>query len=379
MGQFREPSQEEVEKRRIVGVHAEHVSNITSTDFPGHYPGEDHKWDLQRFRNSFKVEFHKHEQYDTQFSLVGIDTAVANAFRRIMIAEIPTISIEDVYIVKNTSIIQDEVLAHRLGLIPLKGNPEAIKQMKWYKKKAPGSEEEEDQRTDYNTVVLDLNVACEWHPDGKNLARKGETDPKKIFVNSSVYAHQIKFLPHGNQEQLFAGENAIRPAYPDILIAKMRPGQSIQLSMHCIKGIGADHTKFSPVATATYRLLPHIEITKPIIGADAHKFARCFPPGVIEEVPITREEARREKSGYEGHEGEIKAVVKNPFKDTVTRECLRHDEFKDKVKLGRVRDHFIFSVESTGQFDSDDILIQSVKALKTKCQIMKKNLENVAR
>ncbi|KAK7541041.1 putative DNA-directed RNA polymerase I and III subunit Rpc40 [Phyllosticta citribraziliensis] len=379
MGQFREPTKEELERRRLVGVHAEHVSDITSTDFPGHYPGEDHKWDLEKFKKSFNVEFHKHEQYDTQFSLVGIDTAVANAFRRIMIAEIPTIAIEDVYVMRNTSIIQDEVLAHRMGLIPLKGNPEAIKQMKWYKKKTPGTDEEDDQRTDYNTVVLELEAACEWHPEGKNMARKGETDPKKIFINSSVYAHQIKFLPHGKQVQLFAGENAIQPAYPDILIAKLRPGQSINLSMHCVKGIGADHTKFSPVATATYRLLPHIQITKPIIGADAHKFARCFPPGVIEEVPVTKEEARQTGSGYEGHEGEPKAVVKNPFKDTVTRECLRHDEFKDKVNLGRVRDHFIFSVESTGQFDSDDIFIQSVKALKTKCQIMKKNMENLMR
>ncbi|KAK7520301.1 RNA polymerase Rpb3/RpoA insert domain-containing protein [Phyllosticta citriasiana] len=364
MGQSWEPTKEELEKRRIVGVHTEHVSNITSTDFPGHYPGEDHKWDLEKFKNSFNVEFHKHEQYNTQFSLVGIDTAVANAFRRIMISEIPTIAIEDVYVMRNTSIIQDEVLAHRMGLIPLKGNPEAIKQMKWYKKKTPGTDEEDDQRTDYNTVVLELDVACEWHPDGKNMARKGETDPKKIFINSSVYAHQIKFLPHGKQVQLFADENAIQPAYPDILIAKLRPNQSISLSMHCVKGIGADHTKFSPVATATYRLLPHIEITKPIIGADAHKFARCFPSWC---------------SGYEGHEGEIKAVVKNAFKDTVTRECLRHDEFKDKVRLGRVRDHFIFSVESTGQFDSDDIFIQSVKALKTKCQIMKKSMENLMR
>lgn len=35
---------------QIVGVHAEHVSNISSTDYPGHFPGEDHRWDLEKFR-----------------------------------------------------------------------------------------------------------------------------------------------------------------------------------------------------------------------------------------------------------------------------------------------------------------------------------------
>lgn len=33
----------------------------------------------------------------------------------------------------------------------------------------------------------------------------------------------------------------------DILIAKLRPGQEIDAMLHCVKGIGQDHAKFSPV------------------------------------------------------------------------------------------------------------------------------------
>lgn len=57
------------------------------------------------------------------FDMIGIDAAIANAFRRILISEVPTMAIERVVIQENTSIIQDEVLAHRLGLIPIKADP----------------------------------------------------------------------------------------------------------------------------------------------------------------------------------------------------------------------------------------------------------------
>lgn len=149
--------------------------------------------------------------------------------------------------------------------------------------------------------------------------------------------------------------------------------------MHCIKGIGADHAKFSPVATASYRLLPTIQITQPILGKDAQKFARCFPKGVIRLETVTREEAEREGSGYEGQEGEKKAVVADTFKDTVSRECLRHEEFQGKVKLGRIRDHFIFNIESTGQFESDELFLESVKVLKSKVERLRKNFYNLNR
>jgi DNA-directed RNA polymerase I and III subunit RPAC1 len=37
--------------------------------------------------------------------------------------KVPTVAIEKVYIANNTSVIQDEVLAHRLGLVPIKADP----------------------------------------------------------------------------------------------------------------------------------------------------------------------------------------------------------------------------------------------------------------
>ncbi|KAH9822777.1 RNA polymerases D [Teratosphaeria destructans] len=283
----------------------------------------------------------------------------------------------------NTSIIQDEVLAHRLGLIPLTAGKEALQWLKWYRKPPPKDDfaaqatwpydvDENDPGSatpnDHNTIVMSLDVACRWATmeedgrDGHALAKAGETDPKLKYVNSNVYASSLIFEPQGEQESHFGAHgspNAVRPTNPDILIAKLRPGQRISFRVHCIKGIGMDHAKFSPVATASYRLLPHISITAPITGHEARKFQKCFPKGVIELV----DEA-----------GEQRAVVKDPMKDTVSRECLRYEEFKGKVKLGRVRDHFIFSVESTGQGESDELFLDAVRLLRAKAERFQRHL-----
>jgi DNA-directed RNA polymerase I and III subunit RPAC1 len=87
--------------------------------------------------------------------------------------------------------------------------------------------------------------------------------------------------------------------------------------------------RFPYLATASYRLMPEIELLEPIVGDDARRLAECFSPGVIE----TYEDA------HDG--GRLKARVKCPRNDTVSRECLRHPEFADKIRLGRTRDHFI--------------------------------------
>lgn len=377
-------TEEQLEARRIVSVNPETVTDVSATDIPGHYgPAQDDSWNLDQFKHNLKINFHQNHPHDAQFSLIGVDSSVANAFRRILISEIPTLAIEEVYVFDNNSIIQDEVLAHRLGLIPLTGSAEGLRWMRWFRKAPPKDdyaalalwdpddlEAGQSVANDYNTVVLKLDVECRWATekddgrDGKRLAKEGSTDPNERYVNSNVYASQLVFEPQGQQSKFFKGEDAIRPVNPNILIAKLRPNQRLHIRMHCIKGVGGDHAKYSPVATASYRLLPHIDIKSPITGADAKKFQKCFPKGVIK---LEQDAELREQ----------KAVVADPMKDTVSRECLRHDEFKGKVKLGRIRDHFIFSVESSGQFESDELFLDSVRLLKAKAERFKRHLTEV--
>lgn len=83
----------------------------------------DDKWDFNKFKKKFRVVIVRMDNFEMEFDLIGIQPGFANAFRRLMLSEVPSMAIEKVMIKSNTSIIQDEVLAHRLGLIPLKADP----------------------------------------------------------------------------------------------------------------------------------------------------------------------------------------------------------------------------------------------------------------
>lgn len=323
----------------IVGIEYNRVTNTTSTDFPGH-SAEDNAWDIEKFKKSFDIDIKAIGARTANFDLRRIDTSVANAFRRIMIAEVPSVAAETVYIFNNTSVIQDEVLAHRIGLIPLNVDPDSLV---WID---PASDEAE-RFNDTNTIVLSLDVSCTRNPH----APAGTTDPKLLYRNSSVYAKDLKFEPQGRQAELFK-DTPVLPCDPDILLAKLRPGQEISLRVHCVLGVGSDHAKFSPVATASYRLMPVIDITAPITGDLATKFQRCFPSGVI---------------GIDNGA----AYVADARRDTVSREVLRHKEFDGKVKLGRDREHFIFNVESTGAMSPAEIFLKSVRVLKNKVDYLR--------
>ena len=58
-----------------------------------------------------------------ELDLVGVDASIANALRRIMYAEVPTMAAELVYFYFNDSIVSDEGMALRIGLVPIKADP----------------------------------------------------------------------------------------------------------------------------------------------------------------------------------------------------------------------------------------------------------------
>jgi DNA-directed RNA polymerases I and III subunit RPAC1 len=170
-----------------------------------------------------------------------------------------------------------------------------------------------------------------------------------MYKNHNVYSGQIKWVPKGKQSTLYK-EIDIGPCESDILISKMRPGHELVLKMLAVKGIGKDHAKFSPVSCASYRLLPEIRLNREVTGRDAILLQKCFSPGVIE---IDKNQT---------------AYVKNARIDNCSRNVYRYEELAKAVTMSRVRNHFIFTIESIGAYPPEDIFIESVKNLKKKCQ-----------
>jgi len=248
-------------------------------------------------------------------------------------------AIEKVFVYNNTSIFQDEFLAHRLGLIPIKADPRFFE----YR------QEDDNEGTPQDTIVLNLKVKC---VKNKN-ATPDTTLPEELYENRLIYTKDLKWEPIGSQADIFS-DTPIKPVDDDILIAKLALGHELDLKMHCIKGVGKDHTKFSPVSTASYRLLPKIELLKEVEGEDADKLKECFSDGVIHII--------------EHSNGKRVAKVVNSRIDSGSRNVFRYPEFKDKVKISLVKDHFIFNVESTGALPAHQLVTEAIEILIGKCR-----------
>jgi DNA-directed RNA polymerase I and III subunit RPAC1 len=206
------------------------------------------------------------------FDLMGVEPPLANALRRIMIAEIPTMAIEKVEMWQNTSIIPDENLAHRIGLVPIYVDPTVFE-----------FKEADKPHDDTNSLRFKLHVAC-TKKDPKMQTPLNINDveeEERIFNHSNVYSGDLVWIPIGDQAQTFKS-NPPKPLHDDILIAKLRPGQEIEMELICEKGIGKTHAKWSPVCTAYYRLMPDIKLTQQIENDDARELKALCPMGVFD-------------------------------------------------------------------------------------------------
>ena len=116
------------------------------------------------------------------FDVVGVDCSVANALRRIILDDVETMAIERVMFHQNTGIMQDEKLAHRLGLIPILADPAKF---------GPRPEiSGEPHATENDTLVFELEVRCFDHD-------LDHTDPTNR--SKTIYSRDLKWVPQGSQ------------------------------------------------------------------------------------------------------------------------------------------------------------------------------------
>lgn len=109
------------------------------------------------------------------------------------------------------------------------------------------------------------------------------------------------------------------------------------------------------LATASYRLLPEITLTKEIEGEMAERLQSCFSPGVIgledngsgEYLSVfgymflSSTQNLYQSEHFLSNLGRKRATVLDARYDSCSRNVYRHDDLKDSVKMARVKDHFI--------------------------------------
>ena len=126
------------------------------------------------------------EQKKDHMSFIIKETtpAFVNTLRRLIIDEVPTMAIEDVEIRKNSSLLYDTIVAHRLGLLPL--------------------------TTDLKSYTLPEKCKCK----GKGCARCQVKMTLSVKGPCTVYASNIK-----------SKDSAIKPAYPKMPIVNLIKGR----------------------------------------------------------------------------------------------------------------------------------------------------------
>ena len=146
--------------------------------------------------------------------LKGIPIQYANALRRICLNGVPIFAIDTVEILENTSIMPDEALAHRLGLIPLKTDSKDIVIL----------EEEIDESNSRVILTLDSD-------ESKNENNDDET--------RTVFSNELK------------GENSgVKPVSDKIPIVTLAPGQKIKFQAYAKLGRGTEHAKWNSANTS---------------------------------------------------------------------------------------------------------------------------------
>jgi len=249
------------------------------------------------------------EKNDCNFRIIvrDADVPLINALRRIALAEVPSMAIEEVVMIENSSILQDEIIAHRLGLTPL--------------------------RTDLDAYNLPEDCECKSEFGCPQCRVTLTLDAEARDGTRTVYSGEI------------ISENPeIVPVSDKIPIIKLAKNQKLKLEAYARLGRGKTHAKWQPVSMCAYKYFP--EITIP-----TEKCAECTKCVDIcpKKVLAIKDEV---------------VSVRDLLACNLCMDCVEACPKKTSpLKIEWEKNAFVMTIESTGALPPERILQEATKIL----------------
>jgi DNA-directed RNA polymerase subunit D len=155
----------------------------------------------------YEVEFVERTDREARFLVRGITPAFANGIRRAMVADVPTFSVDQVRVIENSSVMFDEQIGLRLGLVPL--------------------------TTDLGDFEVGDEVTLSIDVEGPETAYSGD------LVTSDDY---------------------VQPADDNVPIIDLKDGQRLEVEADAVLDRGREHAKHQGGVAVGYRHLQQVEV-----------------------------------------------------------------------------------------------------------------------
>jgi DNA-directed RNA polymerase II subunit RPB3 len=272
-----------------------------------------------------------------RFKLSHTHLSMANALRRTMMSEVPTMAMHTVSIETNTSVLDSQFLAHRLGLIPLRSVSVDKYRYPW---------------------------ECDCGDDAASPCRRCKVEFSLHVRNiDQGVAHRVAVT--SADLRLVTPHSEVHPVHQfgstGLGIVELGSGQEVKLRATARKGFGKEHAKWNPTTTVTFLQVPDITIDQDL----ASRLTSHQKKALVASCPkrVFSIDALSDDN----------LCVTNPLDCVYCEECVRvSSEILDTPDLVQVNvkqpNEFIFTVETTGALPPQDIVRMAIKTLRTKLQ-----------
>jgi len=163
----------------------------------------------------YEVQFVEEGDREARFVVRPITPAFANGIRRAMIADVPTFSIDTVRVIENSSVMFDEQIGLRLGLVPLTTPPG------------------EFERGDEVTLSIDVQGPSREAPEETNTAYSGD---------------------------IVSSDPMVGPAEENVPIIDLKTDQRLEVEADAVLDVGREHAKHQGGVAVGYRHLQRVEV-----------------------------------------------------------------------------------------------------------------------